>query len=123
MRIVTLMPFVARYDTMLVSSHLLVCHVHEESDSDKPTSRNRNHHAVSHAVHSLQRHGLDVRMSQLFKVGEVRPGAVRPPAAPRPSLARPAAPRPLGPKPPPPNSTATLASVSDSTILEHLDKQ
>lgn len=122
MRVVTLMPFVACYNTMLVSSHLLVCHGHEDSGTDKPTSRNGKH-AVSHAVHSLQRHGLDVRMSQLFKVGEARPGAVRPPAAPRPSLARPAAPRLLGPKPPPPNSTATLASVSDSTILEHLDKQ
>ncbi|DBA86032.1 TPA: Lysine-specific demethylase 5A [Trebouxia sp. C0004] len=71
----------------------------------------------------LQRHALDVRMSQLFKVGEARPGASRPPAAPRPSAPRPSAPRPAGPKPPPPNSTATLASVSDSAILEHLDKQ
>ena len=71
----------------------------------------------------LQRHALDVRMSQLFKVGEARPGASRPPAAPRPSAPRPSAPRLAGPKPPPPNSTATLASVSDSAILEHLDKQ
>ena len=67
----------------------------------------------------VQRHGLDVRMSQLFKVGEARPAAVRPPAAPRPLTVS----RPSGPKPPPPNSTAMLASASDSTILEHLDKQ
>lgn len=67
----------------------------------------------------VQRHGLDVRMSQLFKIGEARPAAARAPAGPRPLAVS----RPSAPKPPPPNSTAMLASASDSTILEHLDKQ
>ena len=109
--------------TWPVSSHLLVRHIGEEYGDVKPSSHNMGMVRSSPAVHNLQRHGLDVRMSQLFKVGEARPGAVRPPAAPRPSAARPSGPRPSGPKPPPPNSSATLASVSDSAILEHLDKQ